>query len=193
MNYFISDLHLGHENVLYFDGRPFSNIEDHDNFIISNWNNVVNIDDDVYILGDISFHNSTKTIEIFQRLNGNKHLILGNHDKPFLKNQNLRDLFVEICDYKELYIEPKLSVVLSHYPIPCFKNMYRGWIHLYGHVHCSFEWNMMKHNKMLLKELYSKEQDMNQEDVCRMFNVGCMIDYMKYTPQPLEYIIQQEG
>lgn len=54
MDYFISDLHFGHKNVLAFDNRPFDNIEQHDNALIRNWNNAVNIDDDVYILGDIS-------------------------------------------------------------------------------------------------------------------------------------------
>lgn len=51
MNYFISDLHLGHKNVLKFDNRPFINIEEHDKTIIDNWNNKVNDNDDVYVLG----------------------------------------------------------------------------------------------------------------------------------------------
>lgn len=51
MNYFISDLHLGHKNVLKFDNRPFINIEEHDKTIIDNWNSKVNDNDDVYVLG----------------------------------------------------------------------------------------------------------------------------------------------
>lgn len=49
MNFYISDLHFGHKNALSFDDRPFTTIEEHDNLIIKNWNEVVNIDDDVYI------------------------------------------------------------------------------------------------------------------------------------------------
>ena len=101
-NYFIADLHFGHTNILSFDARPFKTIEEHDETLIKNWNNTVGIDDDIYILGDISWHNSTKTIEIFKQLNGNKHLIKGNHDQKLLKNRELRSLFVEITDYKEL-------------------------------------------------------------------------------------------
>ena len=87
MNYFIADLHFGHKNCLAFDNRPFKTIEEHDGELIKCWNDKVGIEDDVYILGDISWHNTTKTIEIFKNLNGNKHLIIGNHDHKLLKNQ----------------------------------------------------------------------------------------------------------
>lgn len=181
MNYFISDLHLGHENVISFDNRPFNSIEEHDKCIIMSWNNKINIDDDVYILGDISWYNVTKTIEILNNLNGYKHLIVGNHDKRFLKNKEFRDCFVEICDYKELYLNKDESIVLCHYPIPCFKNHYYGWYHFYGHVHDSYEYNMMCNVKRQMQELYNVP--------CRMFNVGCMIPYMGYQPKTLEEII----
>ena len=89
MNYFISDLHFGHKNCLAFDNRPFINIEERDKTIVDNWNSVVGIDDDVYVLGDISWHNATKTIEIFKQLKGRIHLIQGNHDNRILKNKEL--------------------------------------------------------------------------------------------------------
>lgn len=77
---FISDLHFGHKNILAFDNRGFPDVESHDEELIRRWNEQVGIDDDVWILGDISWHNATKTIEIFNRLNGIKHLCKGNHD-----------------------------------------------------------------------------------------------------------------
>ena len=67
MNYFISDLHFGHKNCLAFDNRPFKDVEEQDSAIISNWNAVVDIHDDVWILGDFSWYNATKTIEIFNQ------------------------------------------------------------------------------------------------------------------------------
>ena len=184
MNYFISDLHFGHRNCLAFDNRPFNSIEEHDEAIINNWNNTVGIDDDVYILGDISWYNSTKTIEIFKRLNGNLHLIKGNHDANVLKNPELRKLFVEIADYKELYIDDGKSIVLCHYPIPCFKNHYYGWYHLYGHVHSSFEYNIIENVKRQMTELYDTK--------CSMHNVGAMMPYINYTPRTLEEITKGE-
>lgn len=181
MNYYIADTHFGHINCLSFDNRLFKNIEEHDKTLIDNWNNTVSIDDDVYILGDISWYNVTKTIEIFKQLNGNKHLIKGNHDGKLLKNRELQSLFIEITDYKELTLEDGKGIVLSHYPIPCFKNHYYDWYHLYGHVHSSFEWKMMERVKYEMAELYNKP--------CNMYNVGVMMSYMNYTPRTLEEII----
>lgn len=182
MNYFIADLHHGHTNCLSFDNRPFNTIEEHDQALVYNHNNTVGIDDDVYIMGDISWHNATKTIEIFKQLNGRLHLIKGNHDGKLLKNRELQSLFVEICDYKELYLEDGKILVLSHYPIPCFKNHYYGSYHLYGHVHTGFEHNMMLNVKRQMEELYTVP--------CNMYNVGCMIDYMNYTPRTLNEILE---
>lgn len=179
--FFISDLHFGHKNCLAFDNRPFISVQDHDEELIRRWNDTVGIDDEVYILGDISWHGSTKTIEIFRRLNGKKYLIKGNHDDKLLRNAELRAEFIEITDYKELYLDSSTAIVLCHYPIPCFRNHYYQWYHLYGHVHTSFEHNMMLNIKRQMEELYSIN--------CRMYNVGCMLPEMDYTPRTLSEII----
>lgn len=182
MNYYISDLHFGHKNCLAFDNRPFKTIEEHDQTIINNWNNVVGIDDDVYLLGDISWYGSSKTLELFNQLNGNIHLIKGNHDDKILKNRDLQRRFVEIVDYKELQLEDGKGIVLCHYPIPCFKNHYYGWYHLFGHVHTGFEWNMIKNVKRQMEDLYDVP--------CEMYNVGAMVSFvMDYTPRTLKEIL----
>ena len=73
------------------------------------------------------------------------------------------------------------DVVLCHYPIPCFKNHYQGWYHLYGHVHVSFESNMMENTRRQMEALYMKPS--------LMYNVGAMIPYMDYAPRTLDEII----
>lgn len=180
--YYISDLHFGHANVLSYDNRPFCDIDSHDETIISNWNSVVNPEDDVWILGDFSWYPAGKTIEIYKRLNGKKHLVIGNHDKKLLRNREVKELFVETVDYKEIRIDSSTGVVLCHYPIPCFNNHYRKWIHLYGHVHNSFEWNMMEHTRRQMEKLYDVP--------CRMYNVGCMMSYIDYKPRTIEEILR---
>ena len=173
-------MHFGHSNILSFDARPFRSIEAHDEFLINEWNANVDIDDDVWILGDISWHNSTKTLDILKRLNGNLHLCIGNHDHKFLRNEQLRARFVEIVHYKEIQLPNNKGIVLCHYPIPCFNNHFYGWYHLYGHVHSSFEWNMTERARYESEELYGNP--------CNMINVGCMLPYMQYRPQTLEEI-----
>lgn len=50
--YYISDLHLGHENVIRFDNRPFDSVEEMNETLVNNWNSVVTNADHVYHLGD---------------------------------------------------------------------------------------------------------------------------------------------
>jgi len=183
MIYFTADLHFGHKNILDFDNRPFTNIDIHDKVLIEKWNNKVSMNDEVYILGDISWHNVTKTIEIVKQLNSkSKHLIVGNHDSKLLKSRELQSLFVEIVDYKELSLPDGKGIILCHYPMPCFKNHYHGWYHLYGHIHNSFESNMMEHIKLEMEELYNIP--------CNMYNVGVM--HWNYEPVSLEEILNDK-
>ena len=180
--FYISDLHFGHKNVLAYDNREFPSIEAHDEALIERWNEAVGIDDEVWILGDISWYGPVKTIEILDRLNGVKHLCAGNHDSKLLRNAELRSKFVEIVPYKEIQFDDRTGVVLCHFPIPCYNKSFYGWYHLYGHVHTSFEWNMMKQVAYEMRELYGKQS--------RMYNVGCMVPGMDFTPRTLDEIIK---
>ncbi len=183
--FYIGDLHFGHKNCMAYDNREFPSIETHDEALIENWNSVVGVDDEVWILGDISWYGAVKTVELLNRLNGIKKLCKGNHDKKFLKNKEFRDVFAEIVDYKEIEFDDDTGVVLSHYPIPCFNKHYYGWYHLYAHVHTSFEWNMMKQVKYQMEALY--------DTPCNMYNVGCMVPYMSYTPKTISEIAAAVG
>lgn len=178
MNRYISDLHFGHKNIIAFDNRPFKTIEEMDEELIRRWNAVVTKEDHVYILGDFCWQKEPRWIELLERLNGQKTLIQGNHD---ITPQKSKKYFADIKEYKVVDDNGR-KVVLSHYPIPCYRNHYYGWYHLYGHVHTSFEWNMMEHNRYLMEELYSVP--------CEMYNVGALLPYMDYAPRTLDEIIE---
>ena len=178
MNYYISDLHFSHKNCLSYDNRPFNTIKEMNEALINNWNSVVTNEDTVYILGDMFWCNAEESIEILKRLNGKKRLIKGNHDR--CHDNQFKKYFEKISDYAEINDNGR-KVVLCHYPIPCFKNHFYNWYHLYGHVHNSFEWNMMENTKRQMKELYNKP--------CEMYNVGAMMTYINYTPRTLDEII----
>jgi len=60
MDYVISDLHLGHENIIKYENRPFRDAEQMDEILINNWNNAVTESDTVYYLGDLTFGRLTE-------------------------------------------------------------------------------------------------------------------------------------
>lgn len=102
MNYYISDLHLLHENVLRFDNRPFETIENMQETIVNNWNRKVTNGDTVYILGDVSMRGKKEDlISLVATLKGRKVLVKGNHDD--VSDYRYQQLYYEIVDYKEIH------------------------------------------------------------------------------------------
>ena len=67
MNYFTSDLHLGHRNIIRLCNRPFATIEEMDETLIRNWNAKVTNGDTVYILGDLLFRNEKPAEEYLKQ------------------------------------------------------------------------------------------------------------------------------
>lgn len=140
--WFTSDTHFGHINIMQYEHRytkmNVKNIEEHDRVLIDNWNNKVGKNDLIFILGDFSFRNAEETMEILNKLNGDKILIEGNHDCIFLQSKKFdKSLFKEICDYKEIHYRGR-NLCLMHYPISQFKHLDKEtnfYIHLHGHIH----------------------------------------------------------
>ena len=98
--FFTSDTHFFHKNIIQFCQRPFNDINDMQEKLISNWNNTVPKDGIVFFLGDFAFGNSTEWIKIIKQLNGYIYFILGNHDL-----QNCNNL---------KHLENENSTCLSH-------------------------------------------------------------------------------
>ena len=192
MNYYISDLHFFHANALNFDKRPFSTVDEMNDYIVQHWNKKVTNNDVVYILGDVSLlHGKEKLIELVAILKGKKVLIQGNHD--ILKDYRYKQLFYEIHDYQEITDHIKgqsYNLVLSHYPILMWKNQHRGSILLYGHTHNSVEDRFFQ----------NCIAQMNERDDLNLFaqggtpmlsiNVGCMHPWIAYEPRTLEEILE---
>ncbi len=142
MNFVTSDLHFNHAKILEYEivSRPFANVQEMNEAVISNWNDTVNQDDTVYVLGDF-FMGVVEDVEpILSRLKGRIIVIRGNHDSPNRRKEYQR-LGCEVHDiyYKEY---KGLFFIMSHFPplSPEFADMVRGRSHsevvaLYGHVH----------------------------------------------------------
>lgn len=139
--FFTSDLHFGHKNIIKFCNRPFSSVEEMNDGLVARWNDVVKPNDTVWVLGDFAFTNIDHIKEILERLNGNIHMVLGNHDHEIIKyrNQLLNSgLVKEICDYKELRMYGQ-KICLFHFAQRTWNAAHHGAWHLFGHTHGTME------------------------------------------------------
>lgn len=102
--WFSSDTHFGHENIIKYCDRPFKNVDHMNEVIIDNWNSVVSPGDTVYHLGDVALGQIDKSLACVSRLNGYKILILGNHDRPFMR-AGKADFLSWLKRYEEIFDE----------------------------------------------------------------------------------------
>jgi calcineurin-like phosphoesterase family protein len=70
MVYIYSDPHFYHEKIIDYTDRPFDNAEEMNEALIKNWNDVVNKDDKVFVLGDFGLGNKEQMKAIVKRLKG---------------------------------------------------------------------------------------------------------------------------
>ena len=130
MVYFTSDQHFGHRGIIEMQKRPFQSVEEMNAKILSNYNQKVRNNDAVYILGDICHRMRVSDANaIISKMNGKKHLLIGNHDKKYDTA-----LFESICDFRLISLNG-VAVALMHYPILSWPYKNRNSIHLHGHVH----------------------------------------------------------
>lgn len=137
--FFTSDQHYGHRRICELADRPFSSVEEMNETFIANHNNVVSSKDTIWMLGDFSFMDETATRSLLLRLNGQKHLVLGNHDKRLISHpERFMDygMFKSIQTYKEISIQ-KQKIMLFHYGARVWNKSHHGSWLLYGHSHGS--------------------------------------------------------
>lgn len=140
--WFIADLHFKHEKILKFSNREYlgETIQEHDERLIQMWNTCVSKHDTIYILGDICFGNIEDTKKLLQRLNGNKILIKGNHDKvsdELRGYYNQMTLIKKMKFKKEVYsfLSEDFEVVMCHFPILSWEGKQKGAVMIHGHCH----------------------------------------------------------
>lgn len=176
MIYYTSDLHLGNNNIIEHENRPWKTVEEMNQGLIDNWNSQVKPEDEIYVLGDFCFKGAQRAIEYLNQLKGHIHLIRGNHDH-FMSQLTFRAW----SDFGEGHTsvsnerhyahikDGEHEVILCHYPILYWENMERGFIHLYGHVHTYRDCSKMAPNS---------------------YNVG--VDVNNYAPVTLDELLERE-
>jgi calcineurin-like phosphoesterase family protein len=158
----LSDLHLGHKNILTFKHgghplRPFATLEEMHDTILGNWRKTVAPADKIYVLGDVCF--GLKNMELFADLPGKKRLVMGNHD--------LFDYGVYAKYFQKIMGVRQLNGVwLTHVPmhLDCV-NQERVKCNIHGHLHA------------------------NKIDHPKYFNACC--EHLDYTPKHIDEIIKE--
>jgi len=163
---FIADLHLGHANMA--KRRGFLTVEEHDEHIIAKWNSVVHKRDVTYILGDITMEKSAP-YPLLDRLNGIKHIVLGNHDR----RQDTKKLF-QYAESIAGMIQYK-GIMLTHCPIHPAELEYRIPYNIHGHIH----------DKQVMRDVYHLgTYNITQLPDERYICVSC--ERVGYAPKTLE-------
>lgn len=130
--FFTSDTHYDHRGALRF--RPqFQSLDQMNNHITERWNSVVGKGDTVYHLGDFGF-DERRFKYWLNKLNGQVHLILGNHDPEWPCNK-IKDIgFASIRESRYIKVEG-VKIYLHHYACRTWRSSVHGSYHLYGHSH----------------------------------------------------------
>lgn len=125
--WFTADPHFGHRLMARL--RGFDNPEEMNRWLIARWNERVQPDDQVWLLGDVAFMGRGRTEAVLAQLRGQIHLVRGNHDRSLrterFASQQVR---AEIAHHGH-------RLVLDHFPLESWHRSHHGAIHLHGHCH----------------------------------------------------------
>jgi len=155
--HFTADLHFDHPKIVDICNRPvylpLNPPEDfersmadpkykelinkaHNEWLIKEvFNKYVQNKDEVYVLGDVSLGNRKEAEKLVARLNGNKHLITGNHDKSVDHLGNWSEI-TQIKDFTFSRFGINIHIVLCHYCLASYNRQIYGSWHVFGHSHC---------------------------------------------------------
>jgi calcineurin-like phosphoesterase family protein len=138
--WFTSDTHFNHAKIIEYSQRPFADVEEMTEVMIERWNKRVKPGDLIYHLGDFALSWGRQHADlvdgILSRLNGQKWLIVGNHDRDEVVEN---DRWVKVKDLHEIKVDlggvHKQRIMMCHYPLRSWSQMHRGSWMLHGHCH----------------------------------------------------------
>ncbi len=137
--FFTADLHFNHSGVLRYCNRPWKTVKEMNEALVERWNATVRRESDiVWVLGDFAFKHpdGDDIAQIFHRLRGVKHLVIGNHDE---RNPQVLRLPWERQEKLVTFRDQGRRAELSHYPLETWKGGHYGSLMLHGHCHGSLK------------------------------------------------------
>lgn len=179
MIYYSSDTHFRNQDIFDKRKRPFKLLDEMESTVISKWNNKVNDVDVVYVLGDVAKDDDISAIQIFNKLKGHKHLIVGNHDHLILEEIRKLKIF-ESVNFIDLIMDKDRKVCICHYPLMDWMEFNREGILVYGYIHNKTPKNGYAYKMM--KDYYANLPAYN-----------CGVDVCEFEPRTLDELIHLKG
>ena len=128
--WFTADWHFGHANIIKHCKRPFAGVHEMNSFMTQRINELVKVDDTLYVLGDMTGTGNSPTKYLEQLACSKIYLIRGNHDCKQLPVARLAG----IADLAHVTVEGQ-QITLCHYSMRTWNQQHRGSWQLYGHSH----------------------------------------------------------
>lgn len=150
--FFWSDMHLGHRcdqwDEPLWRKRGFETLEQHDESLVSRWNERIGSDCTVFNLGDMLFgyDGERRLLSYFERLNfGTMYLMFGNHTAGTRQVfESIEGNVLEVGGKKVVFCPNYLEAfvngthcVMSHYAVASFNGQGKGAFMIHGHSHGS--------------------------------------------------------
>lgn len=155
---------MGHEAILEI--RPqFKDIGSHDEFLIDKWNKKLKNNDDIYIIGDLTFKSEKPISWYLSYMKGKKHLIVGNHDGQWMRQVDDMSEYFESVDYIKTMRFEKKQLTFCHYPMlewPGSRYVESGTSFLiHGHIHGTSSGNVFEYIQKNLPHALNAGVDVN--------------------------------
>lgn len=137
MIYFTADWHFCHDRDFIYKERGFNSVEEMNEKIVQKFNALVDPDDTIYVLGDCALNDTETAIKYMKRLNGNKFLVIGNHDSEAKIQRYVEEnIFKDISFGYRIKASKRQWFFLSHYPslVSNFDDPTKVY-NIHGHTH----------------------------------------------------------
>lgn len=192
--FFTSDLHMGHDREFVWKVRGYDSVQAMNLAQVQKWNETIEDDDDIYVLGDLML-GDPNNIEFIKQLKGKIHIVLGNHDTAN-REKMYRELtnMIEVAEVGIRLQYKKHHFILTHYPMLTGnlekESLKQMTLNLYGHTHQNtnfyedrpymFHVGVDSHNGYpvllddIIEEMYAKFEEckkfLNEESVSGSYN-----------------------
>lgn len=136
-----SDLHFNHANVIQYCNRPFANVTEMNQHLLSQVRKIPK-DEWLILIGDLAMGDHAEAMQWIRQIPGRKVLVAGNHDFKrdgrclYLQEEHEgQPLFEAVVPF--LYWEQPAGqrVLVSHYPAIAEREDAVQLLHYHGHLH----------------------------------------------------------